>query len=242
MKRAIKNTITHNNKAVKQSVLNQIENVFLASTNNYAYAKGIARLRRIQKQYPHLLKSEDFLMKLGMLHDHVAMGERGAKKARIEKQALALYKKTLTLYPQSHRAWWGIGRVWWHRGSKKALPYAKKARALVIKKHNPSALYTQNIGLIYERLGKYKLAERWLLKGLAENSNDWSLYLNIINLYRLTHQFKNARKYAETLEPLFKKENQKLKQSLWGIKIKECIRNAEKPLALAQTKAQKKRG
>ncbi len=242
MKRAPENTITHNIKEVKQSVLDQIETIFFESTNNYAYAEGIKHLRRIQKQYPRLLKSEDFLMKLGLLYDHLAMGEQSTKKAKLEKQALALYQKALTLYPKSYRAWWGIGRIWWHRESKKALPYAKKARALAIQKGTASGLYTQNIGLIYERLGKYKLAERWLLKGLAENPNDWSPYLNIINLYRLTHQFKKARKYAKTLKTLFKKENQKLKKSLWGIKIEECMRNAEKPLTLAKTKEHKKRG
>ncbi len=236
MKRAAKNTITHNTKVIKQSVLDQIENVFLASTNTFAYTKGITRLCRIQKQHPHLLQSEDFLIKLGLLYDHAAIRERGAKKTKLEKQALALYQKTLTLYPQSYRAWWGIGRIWWHRENKNALPYAKKARALVIKKHGSSALYTQNIGLIYERLGKYTLAERWLLRGCEEDPRDWSTHLNLVTFYRLTHNFKKSEKSAARIAKLFKNEPAAFRKTPWGEKIQESIRDAGKPLKLIKTK------
>jgi len=236
MKRAPENTITHNIKEVKQSVLSQIETIFFESTNNYAYAEGIKHLRRIQKQYPRLLKSEDFLMKLGLLYDHLAMGEQSTKKAKLEKQALALYQKALTLYPKSYRAWWGIGRIWWHRESKKALPYAKKARALAIQKGTASGLYTQNIGLIYERLGKYKLAERWLLKGRRENPRDWSAHLNLVTFYRLTHNFKESKKSAARVAKLFKKEPATFKKTPWGQKIQESMRDAGKPLNLAKIK------
>ena len=202
---------------------NRVQIIFDRAANNYKYHWGVLHLEKLLKANPGLI-NEDSLCKLGLLYDHLAMREkRSAARRKYEAKALSLYRQVLRANPNSHRATWGIGRVWWHRRSRKAIPYALRAYHLKKRSGEKVGLYAQNIGLVYEALGDYRNAEKWLLRGLRENRADYGSYLNLVVFYRVIKKdFKKARKYAVKLKKLYN-EKQEFKKTAWGRRITNFI-------------------
>ena len=208
---------------------NYLEKIFHEATNNYRYRWGITKFEIFLKKHSVLTKKVDVLYKLGLLYDHLAIREKNKRRIH-EKKAFELYKKVLKYKPDYYRAVWGIGRIWLHRGSKKSIPYALKAYKLAKKGGIPSAMMTQSVGLTYEAVGDYKNAEKWFLKGIEVEPKNWGCYLNLVGFYRLTKQFSKSKFYAKKLEKLFRKESKEFKKTLWGQKILESIKDADKEL------------
>lgn len=80
------------------------------------------------------------------------------------------------------------------------------------------------MGFIYESIGDYKNAEKWLLKGMKIEPNNWACYSNLVKFYNLTKQFEKSKHYLKKLETLFEKVDNKIKNSLWGKRIKQLIK------------------
>jgi len=219
-------------KSIIEKERRYINNIFTSSTNNFKYAEGIRKLEALSKKYP-ALNSEDLLCKLAFLYDHLALREKNEKRRKADENiALRLYHRVLRLNPESSRATWGIGRVLWHRNDKRAIKYALRAYRLCKKLGKPVRLYAQNIGLIYEAIENFRRAEYWLLRGAQENRRDFGSYLNLVVFYRLVHKFDKAIKWSKQLEKLYLKESGSFKNTPWGKKIAEVIKDANKPLKL----------
>jgi len=216
-----------NDDDIKNTVY--LEKIFYDATNNYKYRWGVNKFKTFLKKHPDLIKKEDILCKLGLLYDHLAFKEKNKRQVH-EKKAFELYKKALKYNPNSFRAVWGIGRIWWHRRNKKAIPYAIKAYKLAKKSKTDYGINAQCVGLVYEAIGDYKNAEKWLLKGIKIEPKNWGCYLNLVGFYRLIKQFSKSKFYAKKLESLFKKETKEFKKTLWGQKILQTIKDADKEL------------
>jgi tetratricopeptide (TPR) repeat protein len=206
-----------------------LQKKFDVFTNNLSYQEGISYFESILLHFPEL-RGEDFLCKLGFLYDHLALREKGDRKKKHENKAISLYQEALHYNARSFRALWGIARVWWHRKDKKALQYASRAYRLKKAIDGTSGLYAQHIGLIYESLGNFRGAERWLLRGMREHPDELGSYLNLVVFYRFLKRYDRAQYHAETLSLLFQKQPQSFRRSPWGLQIAEAIRDAGKPL------------
>ncbi len=205
-----------------------IEKAFRMAVDNFRYQEGIRRIEKILKGQPVLKTNERILVKLGLLYDHLAMQQKIIKKRRaLERHALKLYRFALRHNKNLPAAVWGIGRVWWHRRSRKAIKYAKLAYRLAKRLHMPAGLYAQNVGAAYKAVGNYNRCEYWLLKGIRECPNDWSVYLNLLSFYK-------EKKYGggkigrplSTLRRLLKKERPNFKRTKWGKLVQEFIKKS----------------
>lgn len=211
-----------------------IEKLFEEATNSFRYEWGVRRVESIFVKHPQLINDHS-LCKLGLLYDHLALKQKTDKRRKFyEAKALRLYRQALASNPRSYRALWGIGRVWWHRRDRRALPYAIRAYHLRKRLERSSGLFAQNIGLIYEALGDYKKAEYWLLRGMRENKTDFGSYINLVVFYRLIGDFKKAKKFAVDLRTLYNREPKSFKNTLWGKKISEIIKDAGRPLKVVK--------
>jgi len=210
----------------------ELERLFKKYADNFLYKEGIKEFEKILNYYPYKNNKEIYeylLIKLGFLYDHLALKDKKNRK-EFENKALKFYKKVLGKNKNSIDAIWGIGRVWWHRNDKKAIDYAKKAYQLAKNIEPNHYLRIQNIGLVYESLGDYKKAEKWLLKGIEKKPEDFSPYLNLVVFYRLIKDFDKSKKYAKELERLYKKEPYNFRKTNWGKIIKEVIEKADREL------------
>lgn len=145
----------------------------------------------------------------------------------------SLYRSALKINPNSPNAVCGIARVWWYRKSKRAVAYALKVYRLAKKNEkntNAIALYAQHVGLVYENLGNYRMAERWLLRGIKGGVRSFDPYLNLVVFYRLTNNFEEAKKYAPYAWKFYKNQPEAFRQTLWGRKIREMLMSANRPL------------
>lgn len=221
--------VKHLTKKELEKIIDGLTADFYRLTNAFKYLEAIEVFERVLEKTPELKDNEDILCRLGMLYDHAAFQNKN-KKNFYEKKALSFYKKALKINPRSIKATWGIGRIYWHNSDKKAVSYAKKAYSLAKRDAKKFGIYIQNIGLVYQTLGKFKEAERWLKKGADTNPKDWAMYLNLVNFYRYTKQFKKSKKYSLILDKLFKKESRSFKKTPWGNKISQTIKDAEREL------------
>lgn len=210
----------------------RLQEIFDEATTNYKYKWGIEEFNKVLKRYPDI-EDEDVLCRLGLLYDHSPAANKEEKKG-YEEKAIELYEKVLSFKPESYRATWGIARVYWHRASEKAIPYAKKAYELAKENKENYGMYAQQVGLVYENLGKYEEAEKWLLKGLELEPESWDMYLNLVIFYRLTENFEKSKEIAKKLDELYRKEAPEFRNTAWGKKIQEVIDNADKPLPKAK--------
>ncbi len=207
-----------------------VENIFRKYSDSFEYKRGVVELRRILKKNSKLINPKS-LSRLGFLYDHLVLQQKSkSSRKKLEDKALSLYRQALRLNPNFTGAVWGIGRVWWHRRSNKAIPYALRAYKLYKKEGGKGGLYAQNVGLVYESLGIYREAEKWLLKGLAENDKDFGVYLNLVVFYRLTHKFTKAKFFSKKLDQLYREEPYKFRRTPWGRRIQDVIKNADQPL------------
>lgn len=214
----------------------ELEKIFETASNNSRYRWGISAFEKFFKRHQTFFH-EKSLCRLGLLYDHFALKVPRSRR-RFEEKALRIYRHVLRRVPDSYRATWGIGRVWWHRKNQKALAYARKAYRLARKKNSASrGMYAQHVGMVYESLGNFQNAERWLLKGLRENPNDWGLYLNLVVFYRYVRKFEKAMRSAARLKRLFMKTPPQFRNTAWGKKITQVIREAGEPLPLKNKKA-----
>ena len=205
----------------------KIKSIFDRSTNHFRYRWGIWEIEKMLKTDRHLSSSENALCSLGLLYDHLPSRKTPLRQRRkYEDKALTLYRRALKVNPKSARATWGIGRVWWHRKNRKAIAYALRAYQLRKRSGERVGLYAQNVGLVYEFLGDYKNAERWLLRGLKENLHDFGSYLNLVVFYKLVGRLKDAKRYTLVLNKLYKKEPLSFKKTPWGKRITSVIRDA----------------
>jgi len=212
------------------NILKKLRKIFKDTTNALKWERGLLEYGKILTGHPEYKKNEDVLCNLGFLYDHAALWKDRKERRTYEDRALKLYKAALKVNPKSARATWGIGRVWWHREDKRAVSYAKKAHRLKRQKGDELGLSSQTIGLVYNSLGNDKKAEKWLLQGMKESPEDFSVYLNLVQFYRGQKNFGKAREYAKILEKLYKKESSKFKKTGWGRIIKnEIIKEAGEP-------------
>ncbi len=209
-----------------------LKGVFDSYTNTYKYADGVKKFEKYFSKHLTVF-DEELMCKFGLLYDHYALQMKNQKARRdLERKALKIYHLVLKKYPHSHKALWGIGRVWWHRKNKRAIFYVQQAYKFA-QKRGKKGIYTQNVGLVYESLREYKKAEQWLKKGLREDEKNWGVYVNIVNFYRLTNQFKKSRRYAPIGMRLFQKDTTaSFKKTPWGKKVRELFANSESPLPL----------
>lgn len=222
------NIYVNSAKKISPEDIEFLEKIFKTYTDTYDYAQGIKEYGKYFKRNPHAF-NEKILCRLGLMYDHLAL-QKPRQRKKFENKALQIYRRVARKDHHSYRAVWGIGRIWWHRGSARAIPYVLKAHTLA-KKAGQKGIYTQNVGLVYESLKKYSEAEKWLLKGLQECTDDWGVYLNIINFYRSIHNFTQAKKYALQGSKIFyKKENDQFRKTPWGKKVMEIFEHAEETL------------
>lgn len=224
------------NVNLDEKYIAEFEKIFEKASNNFRYQWGAAVFEKFFKEHPKFFH-EKLLCRLGLLLDHLAL-KTPRHRRHYERKALQIYRRVLKLKSNSYRATWGIGRVWWHRRSRRALPYARKAFHLAKKENKATrGMYAQQVGLVYESLGDFKNAERWLFKGLRENPTDWGLHLNLVVFYRYVREFEKAKRFATRLQKLFKKTSSQFRRTAWGRKITQVIREADCPLPLARKKA-----
>ena len=197
---------------------NDLIKVFQESADNYRYAWGIKVFEKELSLKPEFKNSEEILLKLGMLYDHLAVFKDSKTRLILERKAVKIYKKVLKLNPKSALALWGIGRVFWHRKSKKAIPYAIRAYRLA-----RSGLFAQNVGAVYMSLNKFNEAEPWLLKGQNKDPRNWAMYLNLVSFYEKIGNIKKAKLYAKKLKLLFSKEKPQVKKTKWGKQVLAMI-------------------
>ena len=217
------------NNPTYKKVVRKLTADFYRLTDAFKYLQAIKLFEKEIVENPELKNNEDILCRLGMLYDHAALQNKKIKRT-YENTALSLYKKALKINPASFKATWGIGRVYWHNTNPKAVRYAKKAYDIARRKEKKLGIYIQNVGLVYESLGKFKESEKWLEKGAAAEPKSWAVYLNLVVFYRLTKQFKKSKKYALKLNKLFDKEPASFKKTPWGKRVVEVIKNSEKEL------------
>lgn len=210
-----------------KSYKKNFEIVFYDAADNFKYFSGIKNFEKLFKKYPEAEKDDLILSRLGMMYDHLAL-KYPTKRIKYENKALSLYKKALKFNPNSHKATWGIGRIWWHRKSKKALPYAIKAIRLAKKSRDPYGIYISNVGLVYKFIGNDKLAEKWFLKAIKIEPNNWGIYLNLIVLYEKNKQVDKIKKYLPKFKKLVKKEDRSFFKTNWGKRIVGIIKRIEK--------------
>jgi tetratricopeptide (TPR) repeat protein len=219
----------HPSQKTYKQVVKKLTADFYRLTNAFKYIQAINLFEREISRVPGLEGDENILCRLGMLYDHAALQDVKRKKT-YEHKALSLYKRALKINPSSVKATWGIGRIYWHNEDKKAIPYAKRAYLLAKRYEKRTGIYIQNVGLVYQTLGKFKEAELWLKKGANAEPKNWAMYLNLVVFFRYTKQFIKSKKYSLVLKKLFSQESTLFKKTPWGKKIAEVIKDAEKEL------------
>lgn len=221
------------NKTLKSGkmIIEQLEKIFQKSSNNFYYKEGVEQFEKILAKNKNFF-DEKSLCRLGLLYDHLAMYKKSRERKLLEEKAISIYKCVLKKVPNSYRATWGIGRVWWHRKSRHALRYAFRANKFAREAHLKKGIgiNTQTIGLVYEFLGDYKNAEKWLIQGMKEEPKEWGVYLNLIIFYRLINKLTKSKKMGEKLKKLFMHESKEFKNTAWGKKVQEIIEKAGKSL------------
>ena len=209
------------------------EDVFQDSAHNKKYSLGIRKFENLFKKYPEAEEDDVVLSRLGLMHDHLAQ-KYPKKRIKYENRALGLYNKALKFHPDSHNATWGIGRVWWHRKSKKALPYALKALRLAKKANAPIGIYTSNVGLVYKFIGDNKMAEKWFLKAIKVEPDNWGPYLNLITSYRQNGNIEKTKKYLLKFEKLVKKEDSWFLNTVWGKQVLGVVKDLKRHFKIAK--------
>ena len=192
----------------------RLARIYEPMADNFAYADGITFLERFIKKNPNTY-DEGVFYYLGLFYDHLAQKQL-KRAAELERKARAMYRKILRHDPDSPRGWWGLARVWWHRGSRRALPYARKAYLSAQRKKDDVGGYARNIGSVYQHLGNYRNAERWFLKSLAIDSSGWGTYLNLMNLYTTMGDTAKASQCRKKIRELLRHETPTFKKTRWG--------------------------
>lgn len=160
----------------------RFEKSFQRAVNNYDYRSGIHALENFLLLYPELSTSPHNLSRIGLLYDHLAM-RSGAKRRMHEAIARRFYMKALSYDPAFPSAWWGLARIHWHNKDKRAIALAKKAYHLAKRRRVSVGQYAQNVGLVYEALGNFRLTKDWLSRGVSESSNEWGTHYNLLRFY-----------------------------------------------------------
>ncbi len=197
------------------------------AVNSFKFTQGIRELEDAAGQSPMLNNNDEFLTKLALLYDHEASRHSGRTRERFEARARGLCERALKANPKSYRAVWGIGRILWHRKDVRALKFARKAYHLRRRVTGTVGMYGQHVALIYEIMKKYKLAERWYLRGTLENPREFGVYLNLTLFYLARGDAVKAKHVAKNLDRRFQRKSPGFKKTAWGKRIANVIAEAE---------------
>ena len=203
---------------------------------NKKYRWGINILEKYAKRYSF---NENEKYRLGLLYDHLAMKIKLVKNEKQKrdlfehylKKAKIIYKDILKENPKYLHAIYGLGRIYNIEGDcDKALYYQKKAFKQMIKlpKNQRGALA---IGVIYQKMGDYKNAEKWYLKEYkACRKDDFGTNLNLFNFYKTTKKYKKALYYGLKTEKLLETEFKKKQYKDLKIKNSDFLKSIKKEI------------
>lgn len=194
----------------------------------------------IEKYIRYYLFSDNEKYGLGLLYDHLAMKiqkmtAKGKRKKYLFEQYLkkaeAIYKDILRENSEYLHALYGIGRIYNIKGNYGgALYYQKKAfhQMLKLPKYQRGALA---IGVIYQKIGDYKNAEKWYLKEYkACKKNDFGTTLNLFNFYKTIKNYKKALYYGLKTEKLLETEFNKKQYKSLNMKNSDFIKFIRKEI------------
>jgi len=161
----------------------------------------------IEKYASHYSLSDNEKYKLGLLYDHLAMKAKGLLKEKYLREAEVIYKEILKQNQKYFLALYGIGRIYSVRENyNKALYYQIKAykRMMKLPRNQRGALA---IGVLYQKKGDYKKAEKWYLREYKDCSrNNFGTALNLFNFYKEIKNYPKALFYGLKTEKLLKTE------------------------------------